>query len=201
MKRLWFVIAALGTFSFACQLSQPISDAPVTETSPAVEAVSIQIVHATMIYYEISGSSADELRVQMNQLGPLDLMNGQHYDARTDWHISWTWPGYGSNDCDLSKTTVSYDIKATVPHWQPAPGTDQKLIAQWNGYLNNLALHEQGHVDSIARNYIQVKDAIRRATCSTAEEAAQDMLDIFRQANAEYDQQTNHGETQGAIFP
>ena len=68
-------------------------------------------------------------------------------------------------------------------------------------WLNNLALHEQGHVDSIARNYLRVKEAIRKATCSTAEQAAQDMLDIFRQANAEYDQQTNHGATQGAIFP
>lgn len=195
MKRFLFAIMALGISSLACQLSQP------TATSTPVDAISIQVTNATMIYYEVTGSTADELRIQMNQQGPMDIAEGRHYDSRTDWYVSWTWPGYGTSECDLAKVDISYDIKVTAPNWEPASGTDPKLIEQWNRYLHNLALHEQGHVDNIVNNYLRVKDVIQGATCSTAEQAAQELLDTFRSADLEYDKQTKHGETQGAIFP
>lgn len=201
MRKFLSALMALGLFSLACRLSLAGGAEPAEPDSTPVAAISIQIPNATMIYYEISGSTADELRAEMNQQGPLDPLELVRYDARTDWHISWTWPGYGNGDCDLSKTTVSYDIKVTVPHWEPASDADSKLIEQWNRYLNNLSLHEQGHVNSIVKNYPRVKEAIQRATCLTAEQAAQDMLDTFQQANTAYDVQTKHGETQGAIFP
>jgi predicted secreted Zn-dependent protease len=201
MRKFLSVLMTLGLFSLACRLSLPASAETATPDPTPVAAISIQIPNATMIYYEISGSTADELRAQMNQQGPLDPLEGVRYDARTDWYISWTWPGYGSSDCDLSKTTVSYDIKVTVPYWKPASTTDPKLIEQWNHYLNNLSTHEQGHVNSVVKNYPRVKEAIQRSTCLTAEQAAQDMLNTFQQANTDYDVQTKHGETQGAIFP
>jgi len=201
MRKFLSVLMALGLFSLACRLSLPTRADPSVPTQVPVDAISIQIPNATMVYYEIGGSTANELRAQMNQQGPLDPLESARYDARTDWYISWTWPGYGSSDCDLSKTTVSYDIKVTVPHWKPASNVDPKLIEQWNRYLNNLSTHEQGHVDSIVKNYPRVKDAIQRSTCLTAEQAAQDMLNTFQQANTAYDVQTKHGETQGAIFP
>ncbi|MEP7135543.1 MAG: DUF922 domain-containing protein [Chloroflexota bacterium] len=201
MRKFLSALMALGFFSLACRLSLPTRADPSAPTQVPIAAISIQIPNATMVYYEISGSTVNELRSQMNQQGPLDPIEGGHYDARTDWYISWTWPGYGSSDCDLSKTTVSYDIKVTVPHWEPASNADPKLIEQWNHYLNNLSTHEQGHVDSIVKNYPRVKDAIQQSACLTAEQAAQDMLNTFQQANTAYDVQTKHGETQGAIFP
>lgn len=196
MKRFLFAILMFGLLSIACRFSQSTS----TETVP-VEAISVQVSNAAMIYYEVSGTTAAELRTQLNQQSPVDSLDGLHYDARTDWYVSWTWPGYGGSDCDLSKASVSYDIKVTAPHWKPATDADQKLIEQWNRYLGNLALHEQGHVDNVVNNYSRVLDVIQSATCATADQAAQDMLNIFRSADIEYDTKTRHGETQGARFP
>jgi len=165
------------------------------------EVVQIAFDNTTMIYYKIGGLTAGELRKEMNQFGPLDPNEGLRYDSLTDWHISWTWPGYGEVECDLAQAQVSYDIKVTVPRWNPSPNTNPALIEQWNRYMNNLAIHEQVHVDAILDHYLQVKDAIRGATCATAETAAQEILDKLNQFQIEYDLQTKHGETQGAVFP
>jgi predicted secreted Zn-dependent protease len=196
MKRFLLAILTLGLVSVACGLSPSTS----TEAAPG-ETIYAQVSNAAMVYYEVSGSTAAELRTQLNQQSPVDWLDGLHYDARTDWYVSWTWPGYGSNDCDLSMATVDYEITVTLPHWKPAADVDPKLIEQWNRYLQNLAMHEQGHVDPIVKNNSRVLEAIQGATCATADQAAQDVLNTFRLADIEYDEQTRHGETQGAKFP
>jgi len=201
MKQVYIAIFALTVSSVACQLSQLTATITPLATNLGTEVVQITLDNTTMIYYEIGGLTADELREEMNQFGPVDPNEGLRYDSLTDWYISWTWPGYGEVECDLSQAHVSYDIKVTVPRWHPSPKTNPALIDHWNRYMNNLAIHEQAHVDAIINHYLQVKDAIQGATCATAEPAAQEILDKLKQFQIEYDRQTKHGETQGAVFP
>ena len=201
MRKIPIIRLILVLCLMACRLFQPFSLVEPTATLVLHDALQINIDNATMVFYEISGSTADELREQMNQKGPVDSASRLRYDARTNWYVSWTWPGYGESQCDLSQASVSYDIKVTAPHWEPAPDADPDLVDRWNNYMNSLAVHEQGHVDNIVNNYLQVRDAIRDATCATAEQAAQEVLDQFRQFDTDYDLETVHGKTQGAVFP
>lgn len=187
--------------SFACQFFQPPPPVTSTATTELHDPIKIEIADASMIYYEITGSTANELRQEMNKLGPLDPADGLRYDARTDWYISWNWPGYGESECDLSQTNINYDIKVTVPFWKPTSDIDALLVERWNHYMNSLALHEQGHVDIIVNHYLNVRDEIQSATCDTAEQAAQDASNELRSINEEYDKQTQHGNLQGAVFP
>ena len=160
------------------------------------------IEHAEIIYYEITGSTESELRKSMNQVRPKDPYDrNQPVDAYTEWFISWNWSGYGKENCDLSTAKVSYAIKVTVPRWIPTSDASPELIAKWETYIQNLTLHEKGHVDNIVNNYLTVKTAIQGATCSTAEAAAQKALDELRRFDSTYDRETKHGATQGAIFP
>jgi hypothetical protein len=46
-----------------------------------------------------------------------------------------------------------------------------------------------------------VIDAIHKATCMSANAAANAALDRLRQRQTDYDSATNHGATQGATFP
>jgi len=190
--------------SLSCQLFQ-LSQTPPQLTSIAMvespDPIKIELVNVTMVYYEITGSTANELRKEMNKLGPVNPEDGLRYDARTDWHISWTWPGYGKSKCDLSHADVNYDIKVTAPFWNPKVGIDSALVDRWNNYMTALALHEQGHVDITVDHYLKVKDAIQGATCGTAEQAAQEIIEEIRSLQAEYDGQTKHGNLQGAVFP
>jgi predicted secreted Zn-dependent protease len=63
----------------------------------------VSIEHAQVIYYDITGSTESELRKSMDQLRPKDPYdNNRPVDAYTDWYISWNWPGYGTDNCDLT---------------------------------------------------------------------------------------------------
>ncbi len=160
----------------------------------------VVIPNAKMNYYGITGDSAAALREQMNALGPKDPQS-QHADAYTDWYVSWNWPGYGRADCDLSQVRVSYAITVTFPSWQPAVDTDPELVDHWQRYTQRLALHEKGHVDNIVKSERSMRQAVQRATCTTAEAAAQQVLESLHTFDTHYDQKTDHGATQGATFP
>ena len=160
----------------------------------------VRIPEATIVYYEIGGSTENELRAQLDELGPVDF-SGYKGDAVTEWYISWYWPGYGSEDCNLSEAEVSYTVKVIFPRWTPPADAPNNLVIKWFNYTYKLAKHEKGHVDYVVANYQIVLEAIKGATCETADAAAETALEPLRAFDLEYDLQTGHGATQGARFP
>jgi predicted secreted Zn-dependent protease len=168
--------------------------------SPAPDSEDVDIPNATVNYYDISGATAFEMRAQLNALQPT-AYDGSKGDAVTTWYIQWNWPGYGTSSCDLAAATVSYDIKVEFPHWVQPSNPDPALVAHWTTYTHNLATHEEGHVDFVVDNYQSVTAAIKGATCTTADVAARAALDPLRQHDLDYDDDTDHGATQGATFP
>jgi predicted secreted Zn-dependent protease len=182
----------------ACQSASAVP----FETPPPgpAAAVSVEIPHATMTYYDVSGTTADELRTQLNAVRPT-AYDGSKGDAVTTWHIHWDWPGYGTSSCNLSAATVSYDVEVEFPHWVEPDDPDPGLVSEWTTYTRNLATHEEGHVDYVVDHYESVAEAIKGATCTTAEAAAEAALNPIRRHDLDYDADTDHGATQGAIFP
>jgi predicted secreted Zn-dependent protease len=156
--------------------------------------------NATVLYYDITGSTAEELRTQLDILRPSDP-NGHRYDAVYRWSIKWKWPGYGQSPCQLHKATASYEIVVVFPRWIPPKNTSPELIAKWEDYIYALAEHEKGHVDHIVNNYQVVIDAIKSADCYTADSEARSALECLKKYDDEYDAITDHGATQGARFP
>ncbi len=182
--------------------SSTFTPVPVVSATATRFIGQVSIEHAQIIYYDITGSSANELRASMDESGPRDSSDGNKpVDAFTDWNISWNWLGYGTDKCDLSAASVTYRIKVIMPRWEAPADASPELISKWEKYVETLALHEQEHVNIIVDNYLSVKTAIQGATCSTAEAAAQKVLDSLRELNSNYDRGTKHGESQGAVFP
>jgi predicted secreted Zn-dependent protease len=162
---------------------------------PLPTVTPIDIPHATMSFYDITGATEQELLARMSDFGP----NG--YEAYTKWYIRWNWPGRGTADCNLRDATVSYDITVTFPRWYPTVDATPELIAKWNRYISALSAHERNHVDNVVAQVPLVAAAIQRATCGTAEAAAQAALEPIRQFDIQYDLNTHHRATQGARFP
>lgn len=162
----------------------------------------VSMEHARIIYYEVTGSTAQELRASMNEFRPKDPHDGNHpVDAYTDWYVSWSWLGYGTGNCDLSTASVTHNINIILPHWAAPVNVSLELIAKWKKYIQSLVAHETGHVANVVNNYLSVKTAIQSATCLTADAEAQKALASLREFDARYDRETKHGETQGAVFP
>ena len=162
--------------------------------------ITARVAHARMAYYAITGSTALALRAQLDARGPHDD-SGSRFDAVTRWRYRWSWPGYGGEACRLSRATVSVAITTAFPRWTPPRGADLILVGIWRRYVRALARHESGHVRFAWTHRASVLRAIKRATCATAEAAAQRQLSIVARLNVSYDARTRHGATQGAEFP
>jgi predicted secreted Zn-dependent protease len=163
-------------------------------------AAAPRVAHATMVYYDVGGATAAQLRARLNARAPRSP-DGFRGDAFTRWQFRWSWPGYGSSGCRLSKASVTLRVVVSFPRWTHPKAASAALAAAWARYSRALARHEQGHVDYAVAHYPAVVRAIKRATCGTADAAAQKQLNLIRKHDAAYDAATQHGATQGARFP
>jgi predicted secreted Zn-dependent protease len=75
--------------------------------------------------------------------------------------------------------------------------------------MKNLVLHEEGHASIASEGAQTIYDTIvampSSTTCAALEKAtnaaAQEKIDEIKQQQKHYDKETEHGKTQGAIFP
>lgn len=161
------------------------------------------------VYYKIEGSTAQELRQQMDRLGPLDD-NGRRWSALTRWHVHWSY-SYDRRDgeCATGPVKVRLEITFTMPRWDAPAGAPQDLVERWQAYLSALEAHERGHAEIAEQAAEAVLEAMQALpvylTCQALETDAdalgERIIDQYRQRQADYDRETGHGHTQGAHFP
>lgn len=151
-------------------------------------------------YYNIQGSTENDLRQQMNTLGPTDSY-GRH-DAYTKWDIIWMKPCNGM-------PSVKVNIVFTYPKWLKPDNPDSSLDAKWTRYIEALKNHESGHQDIATRATQEIMDTLYGLpnTSNCAEQNQQvvnlgnNIINKYKQEEIQYDNSTNHGRTHGAVFP
>jgi len=92
IKRSILLFSFILPFLAGCILLPAVA----TATAPVPTAGPIAIPNAQLVYYDITGSTATELRAQLDALGPRGY-DGYKGDATTSWTIRWNWPGYGTS--------------------------------------------------------------------------------------------------------
>jgi len=161
------------------------------------------------IYYQITGIAADELSTQMDQLGYTDE-EGHHWDGYTEWYVTWSYPfSVIDGDCTLGQVKVVVDITVILPQWDIPAEASLELVRKWEEYVKALEMHEEGHTQIAieAGNKIwQLLDGFASySSCEELEQAAdtatQEILESYLQREVVYDQETEHGVTQGVNFP
>lgn len=119
---------------------------------------------------------------------------------------------------------VTYALKTTItlPNWTGADDACAEAKAEWDRFLEKLTEHEKGHDTRVQKALDDAKpkthfesDAFRDCDQAKAREqaaAAQAALDkeletelkrladVMEKANKDYDDETNHGATQGATL-
>lgn len=160
-------------------------------------------------YYDIYGWTAAELREQMVLFG-VTWRDGKKYDALTTWFTRWryTWES-GLNSCKITGVKTSVEVLHRYPKWVNKAEADPALQHRWERYMANLKTHENGHKDIGIAAADEIETAIGQMPpargCRALEAAAnglgQEILERYRALEADYDRQTGHGRTQGAVFP
>jgi predicted secreted Zn-dependent protease len=163
---------------------------------------------AEIVYYDVVGNSASELRHQMDKNGPLGE-GGERFDGHTDWHVAWSYRYAPTADgCKFTEIGIKITATITLPRWAGA-GTSSALAKKWQSYNAALRVHEDGHYSHGVRAAEEIKSlgqSLRTSGgCSALaklfDDQAASILEKYRMADAAYDADTKHGRTQGAIFP
>jgi predicted secreted Zn-dependent protease len=159
-------------------------------------------------YYDIAGSTSDELRAQMKRKGT-HWSDGKIYAALTTWDIRYHYDIDSKDGKYLLKDVrASVDIIFHLPRLMPSPKTPDQLKASWHSYYEHLLTHEHGHRDlsvGMARDMCRrLSELGQFGDRAALEDAAKARIkgDFKRlsQAQVEYDENTHHGIRQGAVL-
>ncbi|HEU4670109.1 MAG TPA: DUF922 domain-containing protein [Dyella sp.] len=162
----------------------------------------------TVTTYDVHGATADAIADDMARSGPLD--HGHRVDGYTRWRIqtSYAWR-FDPRECRLTRFDATLGIAMTLPQWVPTGHPSASLRRRWERFSAALRTHEDGHA-AIGRDARQqILDRARalgpesdcKALVQRVDDLVADVMKSHRQMDVDYDARTNHGETQGAVFP
>lgn len=126
--------------------------------------------------YDVDASTIEDMRAEMTAKGP------EGYWAYTTWYVSW------SSGCD-----VEVRIIFTFPNWTAYDDAPANLQERWDSFMEHLEAHEEGH----AENGRGAAQEIEDTRCGEDPYA---ILRNWANEDKNYDSETDHGRTQGAVF-
>ncbi|HEX2923851.1 MAG TPA: DUF922 domain-containing protein, partial [Chloroflexota bacterium] len=138
----------------------------------------------------------------MTLYGPLDT-TGTRWDALMEWSLSWKWTRGtdGSGACRVTSPSVAINSKVTFPRWLVPDDAQPDLVAHWMAYTRALAQHEGGHVTVALDAVPYVEGLMKKSSCDKVQQTVQAGVQHIRDLEDKYESATDHGRTQGALFP
>lgn len=160
-------------------------------------------------YYDINGGSDQELKKQMKNSAIHDK-NKKTFYAHTAWQVNWdfyTAPLMGG--CMIAGVKTTVNIRYRFPRWVDEAEGPPALRERWKHFMEALKEHEEGHADIAMAAANEVEETIKKSPphplCGELVKRGnllgQQILAKHQEIEKDYDRRTQHGKTQGAIFP
>lgn len=179
-------------------LSFIIATIPIASYS----AVKITTKHEN---YNFTATNLQEVSLALIKLGPKDK-DGHSFSAKTAYRFLLNYKLKKSNNlCQIDRINTEVIITYRMPELQNISNLSPELSKYWNEYLNKLSVHEQGHAKIAADAAFALDKAVSALPPSSdCKILIQDIINTTNlinkhshNINAEYDNQTGHGYTQG----
>ncbi|HTU67200.1 MAG TPA: DUF922 domain-containing protein [Steroidobacteraceae bacterium] len=160
-------------------------------------------------YYSIHGDSVEDLRRELNSRGPIGE-SGHISEGNTRSTISWRYQTVVRDGvCVTTQIVVDSEIRMILPRWEDPDYLDYVLVGHWDRYKAALRKHEDGHkyrAEAAAREVRRVLAAEPGerdcgAFARRLDAKASAILAALRKAQAQYDDDTDNGRTQGVTLP
>ncbi len=160
-------------------------------------------------YHEVFGNCEKDVQCEMLQKA-IRWKDGKKYDSVTSWKVKWDYAyNRDSQACFADSFKVSIEITFRLPKWVCKGKAPQSLVDKWDSYIKNLIAHENGHrdialkaADELGRTIAELPPA---STCADLDREVQalsrERIKRLDEDQKIYDADTNHGFTQGAVFP
>lgn len=181
---------------------------PAQPTAPQSNEAGLYVSSTQTGYYTVYGSQTSEIISQLYKCSPVTTNEG-HYSASTNYVLNWsaTYSVTEGSICTVTSPRVNMGIAQTYPQWTAQATTNPRTTTQWHEFITNLITHENGHANIDKQYAQQLFDMLStqpQAECATLQQTvnqkAQQIIASLDQANVDYDTQTKHGATQGAVL-
>ncbi|MGA8515781.1 MAG: DUF922 domain-containing protein [Burkholderiaceae bacterium] len=152
--------------------------------------------------YPVKGNSYDSLIKSLAVNGP------KGFHGLAGWNISYHFSTKAEGKlCRFDNVRLKIVGEILLPKWTDEAAAPAALQQRWQGYYAALQQHEEGHVQHgnelaalVREKFLGVSDF----PCAQAAVVAQAEFDKvyanLKNRDKEYDQRTQHGATQGAVF-
>lgn len=203
------MIASLTVTLFAAALigdEPPAAPTPasprLTEAVAAVEGGLDGLPGLTVLGYPVEGESPRAIRSSMNDGRPPDESNGARHDARTRWNFRTRWGNGPDGRCDPRTATVDLTLTVILPDLTTRDELSARGKADWDAYFTALVAHERNHGRIAVEGRNRMQAAMRASpTCEAMRALVGATNQEVTAASGEYDQQTDHGRREGAVYP
>lgn len=179
-----------------------------TATIPGPKSISKPTIKfAATTYYDVTGSTRDEIRASMNQAKQGTFL--ERHDAVTTAETKINFARRQLADtCEAVMTRFDLTLTYTYPKWTSPQGVSSDLVAKWDSFIAALKVHEERHAKIETRRAFVVMQELQSMpsypTCEAFDQAWRAKADALdsetKQLQTQYDRDTQSGKLQGAIF-
>lgn len=161
------------------------------------------VVEVSYAYYDVTGSTLEQVQASIRQLGPVDEGGKRRY-ARTDWKVEWSWEKNDSGIIQPGTVKVLCKAVITLPRLTPSSTLPPDQEQRWAAYEQLLAHHEMNHVRHVQALAPKISSRIEerqersgKVSAKTAQRIAKAVLQEIRELDRFYDRHTRHGASEG----
>lgn len=207
-----FIVLFLMALASPEEAPAPEIAAPEVAAPAASAALGLLEERTETVYYDVHGQTPYALASSLAARGPKH--GGERYFGMTEWTLR---ASYGrrteAGACRLTDVAVHLDVEISLPRWNGGPEAhpghaEHPLRSDWDEFVEALDAHEHGH-RALA---LEAADAVRaalvaleRPTCRIlwrdAEATMIAVMADYDERHRAYDLYTNHGYTQGVVWP
>lgn len=158
--------------------------------------------------YVFEADQEREIQLNLQAFGPsIDgTRRFAQHSATWNFHVTWERPGPGL--CQPSDLRIIARSVITMPQLADVEALDPDLRAKWDRFHTALRIHELGHRNILDQHLVQLREIILSQPAMMCdlfagvfEELNTVEGDRLRAKQDGYDQETESGRTQGAVWP
>jgi predicted secreted Zn-dependent protease len=179
---------------------------------PSTSGVPVELNETLRVdTYRIGGRTSAEIRSELNRNGPISVAEGRRFDALTTWNLRWALHyDRQRNGCSLANATVFLDVVVLLPELDAPDIVPRRVLASWLSYRKALEAHEMAHVEQQRRGAQDLQNVLTsfdgvwpncRALAAELQSAGDHQVSVIFVADRRYDESTDHGRLEGAVFP
>jgi predicted secreted Zn-dependent protease len=182
-----------------------------TPTAPAMTYPIAFTSTFKVITYTVIGKTVNDISKSLEANAIADPHEpGSRYYALTRWQLAGNSSVTPSlRGCEVNSGDVSVTITMTLPALATTTGVPADALNRFNTFMEKTVLHESGHAELALQGARDYQRALGNfPPVSDCEGLKIQLNNLFRRsfdtmdaANSDYDAKTQHGVTQGAVFP